>query len=520
MKINKNVKLKSAVTLAACFAGLLGGASHLQALQFQYGDFELDVDTTLGYAAQWRVQGQDKDMLQPFVDSNLDDGNRNFDTGLVSSRASALLEVAGHYNSWAFLLSGNTFYDEVYRDKKTDMDEFGYQTYNNGTVRSGNVKLGDFPEDTRDHHGADYRLLDAYVQTQFDLGQQAGSLRLGRQVISWGESTFFQGVNSMQNPVDAVVAQAPGAEVKEILLPAGAAYFQASISDSWNTELYYQYEWEATELPGVGSYFSTSDITGPGAERLLFANTNVPRAKTEKAADDGQWGAALRYFTENGNELALFYVNAHARTPLVVVESDLSSYRQVYAEDISTIAASFTTVMGEASVLVDLMYSPDYVFTHTDALGIPDEVAVGHYFQTSVSYTDTYGSQNPFADQVVLIAELLYARNNLGEASLDETPYLVTDDAWAYVVNLIFNYNSVLPGLNLEVPLFFRHDVSGDSSGVNQMVNNSRQFSTGVDAFYLNNWKFSLKYATFFGGKENNRVNDRDNVAMSVKYTF
>ncbi len=532
MKINKNVKLKSAVTLAVSVAGLLGGSGHLQALQFQYGDFELDVDTTVGYAAQWRVQSQDDEILDHLKGGNRDDGNRNFDPGLVSSRASALLELAGHYNSWSFLMRGNAFFDEVYQNGKTDMEDFGYQTYNDGMVRGGDVKIGNASEDTRDKHGADYKLLDAFVHNSFELGNQTGSFNLGRQVISWGESTFFPGVNGLQNPADAVAALAPGTEVKEILLPAGAAYFQMAVNDSLTAELYYQYEWESTELPGVGSYFSTSDITGPGAERLLFSSVNVPKTTTDKPADDGQWGAAARYVTEQGNEIALFYVNSHARTPLVIVEGDIGSifagdgsYHQVYADNISAYAASLSTNVGEASVLVDMMYSPDYVFTQTNNIGLPSAVAVGHYFQTSVSYTDTYGQQNPFADQVVILAELLYSRNNLGynnlsEGSSGESPYLVSDEAWAYALRLMFNYSSVLPGLDIEIPLYFRHDVSGDASGVNQVYDNSRQFSAGIDGFYLNNWKFNLSYATFFGGKENNRVNDRDNVAISLKYTF
>ena len=35
-------------------------------------------------------------------------------------------------------------------------------------------------------------LLDAYVWWNFDAGEMPGQLRVGDQVLSWGESTFIQ----------------------------------------------------------------------------------------------------------------------------------------------------------------------------------------------------------------------------------------------------------------------------------------------------------------------------------------
>ena len=45
-------------------------------------------------------------------------------------------------------------------------------------------------------------------------GDRLLDLRLGRQVINWGESTFYQGINSIQNRIDARAANTPGVEVQ------------------------------------------------------------------------------------------------------------------------------------------------------------------------------------------------------------------------------------------------------------------------------------------------------------------
>ena len=68
----------------------------------------------------------------------------------------------------------------------------------------------------------DIRLLDAYAYGDFEIGEMPFSVRLGDQVISWGESTLIAHGISEINPVDIARLRAPGAEVKEAFIPFGA----------------------------------------------------------------------------------------------------------------------------------------------------------------------------------------------------------------------------------------------------------------------------------------------------------
>ena len=87
-------------------------------------------------------------------------------------------------------------------------------------------------------------------------------LRVGDQVINWGEATFTSGINGLQNRADLIARNTPGVEVKEILLPSGALYGQLDLTPAVTFEAYYQYEWKRVGLPPVGSYFSTNDLFG------------------------------------------------------------------------------------------------------------------------------------------------------------------------------------------------------------------------------------------------------------------
>ncbi|MFT8046915.1 DUF1302 domain-containing protein, partial [Salmonella enterica subsp. enterica serovar Enteritidis] len=58
------------------------------------------------------------------------------------------------------------------------------------------------------------QILDAFVYHNYSVGDLPGTVRLGKQVVSWGESTFIgNSINSI-NPLDAAAFRRPGAEIK------------------------------------------------------------------------------------------------------------------------------------------------------------------------------------------------------------------------------------------------------------------------------------------------------------------
>ena len=66
-------------------------------------------------------------------------------------------------------------------------------TMNSSTTYDGSTKPGDFHDDTVDRNGRGGEFLDFFVYAQ--LGTDSDhpiSLRVGKQVISWGESAFIQ----------------------------------------------------------------------------------------------------------------------------------------------------------------------------------------------------------------------------------------------------------------------------------------------------------------------------------------
>ena len=541
---------------------LFGGLVLLQPLSFAAdynfdNGLDIELDTTLTYGAQWRVEGRDssigaagflaalqEDPFLPLTDPayvrrqaliiNGDDGNNNFDTGMISNRLTVLMEMDARWRDLGVFVRGRAFYDTLYKDTETDLDEFGFRTYNSGTLYGGNADIGEFPSRTRDEHGSELEFLDAFVYGTFSLpGDRLLDLRAGRQVINWGEAVFYQGINSIQNRADAQAANVPGVEIKEILLPTGAVYAQFDLLSNLTFETYYQYEWLATELNGVGSYFSTNDQTGPGASAFLIPSPGldfipedirgnefnlraVPRIADDKPPDSGQWGAAFHYITEGNSDIGLYHIVGHDRKPsLEFTYQDVfgnrvpTSYRQRFYEDIRGTAASFTTVIGETNITGEVSW-----LDGTPMVNAAGDAERENLLKLQLGGTHVFGP-SVLSDEITVSFETFYANVR----SADRKDLNADDYAVGYSVYSTLGYRNVFPGWDLAVPIFLKHDVSGVVQEL-QSFSGAKVVSLGLQGTYLNNMQASISYAAYLGGGRKNLLRDRDNISVTLKYSF
>ena len=138
-------------------------------------------DTTLTYGSTWRVQSPDNAIIcnsngGKARSCNYDDGTLNYDTGQVQNLLKFLTEVSLNYNNFGVFARGTGFVDTKADDtERTDL--------------TGNAK------DKVEKHA---ELLDIYAYANFDLGPMPAQLRVGKQVVNWGESTFYvSGLSSL-----------------------------------------------------------------------------------------------------------------------------------------------------------------------------------------------------------------------------------------------------------------------------------------------------------------------------------
>lgn len=288
--------------LVLCVASALFAlsSSPASAVNFDLGDFEVTFDSTFSFGASWRVEDRNINMigktnvpgqfdlstyhpsLNPIYSSadiwaqeggysnNGDAGNLNFDPGDTFSKLfKGTHELDIRKDNWGVFTRFMYYYDFELMD--------GSRPFQNPT--SGRVIDPCADEDAEEFRCSGARLLDAFVYADFDFnnGEIPVSIRVGNQVLSWGESTLIShGINI--NPIDVALFRAPGAELKEAFLPVGMIWTSIGLTEQLSAEFFYQYDWQETVLPLPGTYFSTNDFAGYGgyANNINLGFTSNP----------------------------------------------------------------------------------------------------------------------------------------------------------------------------------------------------------------------------------------------------
>lgn len=386
---NRFIKKPLAIGIAASlsFASIMS-INTAHSAKFELGEVDISFDSTFSVGSSWRVEdrnwndnigksnninnGLDFSNYSIFAptpvkediwtqgagsySTNGDNGNLNYNAGESFSKIfKGVHELDIHYQNVGLFVRGMYFYDyAMAKDDRASSNSLTNQVFD--PCRDGEAKK---------QVCQDVRLLDAYAYGDFEIAEMPFSVRVGNQVISWGESTLISHGISEINPVDVARLRAPGAEVKEAFIPFGALWASLGVTDNFNIEMFYQYTWEKTVLPPPGSYFSTNDFAGDGGQYnnvqlgfggnpdmnldYLMAGLNqigsllksgnitsaqagamysayagnltlrAPGSKAEKEPDDGgQYGLRLSWFVPelNDTELSLYYVNYHSRRPI------------------------------------------------------------------------------------------------------------------------------------------------------------------------------------------------------------
>lgn len=123
------------------------------------------------------------------------------------------------------------------------------------------------------------KILDLFVEKGFSTAEGSGRVRLGNQVMNWGEAAFLlYGINQT-NAYDYQKYAIPGQQLKQIIQPAPMLSASADLLQNLSVEGYYQFRWNKNIFAPVGSYWSASDVFGRtnGYRHLTYdaANFNV-----------------------------------------------------------------------------------------------------------------------------------------------------------------------------------------------------------------------------------------------------
>jgi hypothetical protein len=219
---------------------------------------------------------------------------------------------------------------------------------------------------------------------------------------------------------------------------------------------------------------------------------------------------------ESGTELGFYYLNAHNKVPsferqdVAIAGSQLPvSYRIRYFENISTMGASFTTLVGDMQVNGEISYRENAPMADDGGSPRRDEL-----LQAQIGFTQIF---RPTAlwDDLTIVGEIVgfedVGKNN-DEMAFDAR-------AAGYALRADFAYKNVLQALDTNVLLFVQQGLHGTVREAT-LVEDAVVLSVGLRGTWLDRIVAELNYATYFGGGFDNWLIDRDNVAFNIKYSF
>ncbi|MDO8770053.1 MAG: DUF1302 domain-containing protein [Burkholderiaceae bacterium] len=534
--------------LCALVIGMLAAQS-ASAIEIDTGnpDWKLRWDNTVKASAMVRLEDASAVLsAQPPLTVNQDDGDNNFRKGVVSRRLDLLSELDLAGPGYGARISAAAWYDSVYNG-----------TTENAGFTANHRPGNEFAAETRELMGRKAELLDAFVYGKFDLGDRAASARLGRHTLLWGESLFFgaNGIAGGQAPLDLIkLLSVPNATFKEVAMPTGKVSGQVQLTPDASLGAYLTYEWEKTRLIPVGSYLSTSDALGPGAERILAGPVaSFTRTPDLDAADGGQGGLQLRLRAPSiDTDFGLYAIRYHATTPsnintvLTGVPPALtpSSYRWMYHEGVRAFGASFAKTVGEWGWAGEVSLRQNTPLASSgqstlSTIGVNAGLnnnsnpgyAVGDTAHAQVSWIASLGpsflsKESSFVGEVAWNTRLKVSQN---EQMLNPNA-----DQSAVAMRMVFSpsYRQVLPGLDLSPSIGLGY-AKGKSSAVGPGfgVDDGGDISLGLNAVYLGSWNLSVNYVKFLGNAaptldaNSNAVyqqalKDRNYLTVSLRTTF
>ncbi|MGG2399015.1 DUF1302 domain-containing protein [Pseudomonas sp. SH1-B] len=428
-------KLPLAVSLASTLAAPAFGVT------FNIGEIEGQFDSQLSVGASWSTESADKDLIGfnnggRGLSQTSDDSKLNFKRGETFSKIfKGTHDLELRYGDTGVFVRGKYWYDFELKDESRLFKDISDSNRKEGAQSSGG------------------EILDAFIYHNYAIGDMPGSVRFGKQVVNWGESTFIGGGVNAVNPIDVAAFRRPGAEIKEGLIPVNMFYVSQSLTDNLSMEAFYQLEWDQTVVDNCGTFFAQPDIVADGcdgnlavlrtrsevqaltggagapvleAQGVEFSSEGVivPRSGDRDARDSGQWGVAFRYLFEPlDTEFGFYAMNYHSRTPIFsAAGADAAFYNATTLGALAALAP--LRVAGNSNYFMEYpedirLYGISFATTLPTGTAWSGELSYRPNAPVQLNSTDIlYAGIKPLADAAYNPAAPVFAGAGVGNVSL------------------------------------------------------------------------------------------------------
>jgi hypothetical protein len=491
------------------------------------------------------------------VEINNNDGDNNLRAGIVSNRFDLLSKLDVSYDGFGFDASADSFYDTVYNQHTQNGDGVSYNPASEPPNK--------FTSQTRTAAGRDIELRNLFVYGSQTIAGVPVTLRVGRLANIFGESLFFatNGIAYGNAPLDIERAESvPNTQAKDLFLPVGQVNLSAQLTDTISATAYYQFEWEKYNFSPSGSYFSTVDLEGQGAQRIIVNPPSGPgpglyfyRGRDISGSDTGQFGLAVHYDPVDAPyDLGFYALQYNDSEPQVYSRPNFVStphgpvpvptpvpgnpgalafgtYQLVYPDHIQIYGISGSTTYGPTNIGGEVSARTNEPLVSTVTVG-PGEIAdnnhnplyaIGNtlHYQASAIYL---GPGSKYWDASTVLFEA--AGDNLLGFTKNRENFNPAYRHMALGLRSIasLTYYSVLPGLDVTPNIGLGWNFMGlapDTQGFNNTgIDRGGDLTVGVSAAFLVKWTGGISYTRYIAPPGRDPYADRDFAGFNIERTF
>ncbi|WP_238935265.1 DUF1302 domain-containing protein [Pseudomonas typographi] len=322
--------------------GVLGVmAAPAYGLPFNIGPVEGQFDSQFSLGTAWGMAARSQHLVGASNGggawaASTDDGRLNFKRGeAFTQQFSGTHALELRYQDSGLYVRGRYWYDFKLQDQQQafkDIDD------------SGRAQAS---------RSAGGQLLEAFAWHNYQFGGQPGAVRVGRQVVHWGEAQFIGGGIDAINPPGAALYPTAASQWRDEAMPTSLVYAQQGITDRLSVDGFYQLAWDAAGQRNCGTFFSSSDALAKGCDANLALGANgaqldaqlagaglgaaqrqaalrllgssgapdegvvARRGSDQEARDGGQFGLAVHYHADPlATDFGAYWLNYHSRLPI------------------------------------------------------------------------------------------------------------------------------------------------------------------------------------------------------------
>jgi hypothetical protein len=344
--------------------------------------------------------------------------------------------------------------------------------------------------------------LDAYFHDDLTLGSdQHLTLRVGRQVLIWGQSLFFpqNGVAAGQAPIDDTRwPSAASYGGTNYFRPVGQVSANWQIGDGLSLEAYWQFEYRTSRIAEIGDYGRPTAVVPSLTQNSYGPTTTLFYSRSSAPPNPlGQAGAALDW--QSGDlDLGVYGERYTAKTPTIELDQGMGSYNLIYPSGIELLGIGLSRRVGDVDFGLEV--SARHGMPLVTAAVTSDRVPTGDTLHLNASWQYTTPPLPVIGAGALWSGEI--ALNQVASAT-DAAELLPgrTRFAAAFRTTIEPTFYQILPRIDLSVPLGFGYGLIGRSDIDPSMTSGVGTLQAGLSLHIDQAWRTTLDVTHYLGAQ-------------------